>query len=195
MDPDRFPYPEDEGGDVKNLTGAPGYYDALFTHRFCNNDSIWMDLGFPVMMAADGRKFKALFAPLIVDLDNRVNLNVHGNIRGYDGSKGRWLHFSNHGLGPWEVNLGRVLDARTHAPIAGAKVFLVDAPHHTTYTDTAGHFLLRATRNFHLIYTPGGNDLPDPKDDAISITHPGYLPSGFLAGDGGRIADILMRPN
>jgi hypothetical protein len=112
MDPDRFPYPEDEGGDVKNLVGSPGYYDPLFTHAYCNNDSIWMDLGFPVMLGPDGRKFKPLFAPLIVDLDNRVNLNVHGNIRGYDGSKDRWLHFSNHGLGPWEVNLGRVLSAR-----------------------------------------------------------------------------------
>src|SRR5579871_3295957 len=112
MDPKRFPYPEDEGGDVKNLAGLPGYLDALFTRTYCNNDSIWMDLGFPVMIGPDGRKFKPLFAPLVIDLDNRININVHGNIRGYDGSKDRWLHFSNHGLGPWEVNLGRVLNAR-----------------------------------------------------------------------------------
>src|SRR5229473_1986275 len=55
-----------------------------------NNDSIWMDLGFPVMVAPNGRKFKPLFAPLIIDLDNRVNVNVHGNIRGQDAT-GRWL--------------------------------------------------------------------------------------------------------
>jgi hypothetical protein len=105
-DPEQFPYPEDEGGDVKNLVGAPGYYDP-YTGRLQNNDSIWLDLDFPVMVTADGRKFKALFAPLILDLDNRVNLNVHGNVRG----AGRAEHASNQGWGAWEVNVGRVLDA------------------------------------------------------------------------------------
>lgn len=89
-----FPLPDDDGGDVKNLIGTPG-----------GNDSIWLDLDFPVMRAADGRKFKPLFAPLIVDLDGRVNLNVHGNLRGIDNAQ----HGSNHGLGPWEVNPARLV--------------------------------------------------------------------------------------
>jgi hypothetical protein len=100
-----FPYPEDEGGDVKNLVGGPGYYDPV-TQRLHNNDSVWLDLDFPVMTAPDGRKFKPLFAPLVMDLDNRVNLNVAGNLRGPK----QMHHASNSGWGPWEVNPERILD-------------------------------------------------------------------------------------
>ncbi len=90
-----FPLPADAGGDVKNLMDSPG-----------GNDSIWLDLNFPVQTAADGRKFKPLFAPLVVDLDGRVNVNLHGNMRGGNGA-----HVSNQGWGPWEVGLNRVLNA------------------------------------------------------------------------------------
>ncbi len=40
-------------------------------------DSVWVDLGFPVRAAADGRLYKPLFAILCVDLDGRLNLNAH----------------------------------------------------------------------------------------------------------------------
>jgi hypothetical protein len=93
-----FPYPDDPYGDVKNLPGAPG-----------GNDSIWIDIGAPVMTAPDGRKYKPLFAPLIVSLDGRVNVNIHGNILG--DAAGNYGHRSNQGFGPWEVNLGKVLPA------------------------------------------------------------------------------------
>src|SRR5262249_7028936 len=63
------------------------------------------DLDFPVLVAPDGRKYKPLFAPLVVDLDNRVNLNVHGNLRGLDHAQ----HASHQGWGPWEVNPARLV--------------------------------------------------------------------------------------
>ncbi len=104
-----FPATEDAGGDVKNLIGAPG-----------GNDSIWLDLGAPVMMTPAGRKYKPLFAPLIVDLDNRVNVNLHGNVRGWlpyinppnppNPPAAQQAHVSNQGWGPWDVNLGLVLN-------------------------------------------------------------------------------------
>lgn len=94
-----FPYPVDRYGDVKNLDGAPG-----------GCDSIWMDLGAPVMTAPDGRRYKMLVAPLILQLDGRLNLNVIGNLMGYYQSNAQ-DHRSNQGWGPWETSPKYVLNA------------------------------------------------------------------------------------
>ncbi len=83
-----FPYPASANGDVQNAVGITN-----------GPDSFWMDLDFPEQPAPDGTKFKPLFAFLIMDLDNRINLNVAGNIRGSGNA-----HVSNRGYGPWEVN-------------------------------------------------------------------------------------------
>jgi hypothetical protein len=42
-------------------------------------DSIWIDPGLPVMTTRDGRTYKVMVAPLILDMDGRVNLNAHGS--------------------------------------------------------------------------------------------------------------------
>jgi hypothetical protein len=91
-----FPYPVDRGGDVKNLIG---YYGGC--------DSSWMDIGAPVLTTPDGRRYKMLVAPLILELDGRINLNAHGNNMG--GTTAAPTHASLDGLGPWEVNPSRVL--------------------------------------------------------------------------------------
>lgn len=106
-----FPAMADPSGDVKNLADSPGYNNGP-------NDSIWIDIGFPVMTALDGRRFKPLFAPLVLDLDGRLNVNVHGNIRGgtYQPSGGldpaQGWSLSDQGLGPWEVIPSKVIQAK-----------------------------------------------------------------------------------
>jgi hypothetical protein len=89
-----FPAPADNGGDVKNLLGAPG-----------GNDSIWVDLNFPVQVLPDGRKYKPLFAFLIKDLDGLINMNVSGNVKLFQtGPPAAYDHASHHGMGRWEIN-------------------------------------------------------------------------------------------
>jgi hypothetical protein len=48
------------------------------------NDSIWIDAGFPVQTDIDGRRFKALVAYLVLDMDGRFNVNAHGDLFDFD---------------------------------------------------------------------------------------------------------------
>lgn len=98
--PGLFPYPEDATGDVKNLYWLPG-----------GNDSIWTDLGYPVQVNADGKKYKPMFAFFIMDLDSRVNLNAHGNYRAQVPNPFNAMQMipgqaSNQGHTKCEVNVG-----------------------------------------------------------------------------------------
>lgn len=90
-------------GDVCNLRGGVGPW---------KNDSLWLDIGLPPITAPDGRRYKPLVAPLIVDLDGLLNLSVHGNIMGTGG-----VHRSGGGLGPWEVSLERAFAAFGGNPV------------------------------------------------------------------------------
>jgi hypothetical protein len=93
--------------DVQNLTG--GYVYDPNTGRFtAKNDSIWIDIGAPIVNGRDGRRYKMLVAPLILDMDGRLNLSVHGN-RMKPITGGTWPdeaeHTSGMGFGPHEVSL------------------------------------------------------------------------------------------
>ena len=92
---------------VKNLEFGPGMLQPggiPGTGPYYNNDSYWMDMGFPVMTAPNGKRYKVLFAPLVMDLSNRLHLWAHGNQRGTKGT----LHVSNEGFSPTEVNLAKL---------------------------------------------------------------------------------------
>lgn len=107
-----IPYPGIDGMDVKNLESYPG-----------GNDSIWIDVGSPVFYNIDGRKIKILIAPLIVELDSRINLNVAGN------NMVAGNHGSNQGWGPWEINPQKINGAISPYPnsklLSGANQFPV----------------------------------------------------------------------
>src|SRR5262249_47246988 len=88
-----FPLPASPTGDVRNLPGTGP------------NDSIWMDLGYPVVQLSTGRLVKPIFSILVMDLDGRVNLNLAGNLTEVTNTiPPTRTHGSNQGWGPWEVN-------------------------------------------------------------------------------------------
>ncbi len=45
-----------------------------------NRDSIWVDLGLPLITAPDGKLLRPLVAPMIEDLSGRLNVNAHHNV-------------------------------------------------------------------------------------------------------------------
>jgi hypothetical protein len=86
----------DPGGDVRNL--PPGIPVKLPTGQLhYGNDSIWMDLGFPVQTGPDGRTYKPLFAFFITELDSRLDLNAFAKSFRYAKSSGTGV---NRGLPP-----------------------------------------------------------------------------------------------
>ena len=68
------------------FTGSNPTYDPLVGPWDVDNDgdripdSIWMDVGHDPIAGPDGKLYKPLVAPLIIDLDGRRNLNAAGNL-------------------------------------------------------------------------------------------------------------------
>ncbi len=91
---------------------------------------------------------------------------------------------------------GRVVDARTHAPIPGARICLQQRPSISCSSDATGHFQLKATHNFHLarvLVGAEGFDWPIPKYyDTQIVSHPGYLPHVLCFTD--QMDEILLEP-
>jgi hypothetical protein len=156
----QFPAQEDAGGDVKNLADSPGYLTNAANSTFANNDSVWIDIGFPVMKAGDGRKFKPLFAPLIQDLDNRCNVNVHGNVLGMIG--GGYYTVSHQGWSPGEVNLGKIVTQNNEAgnlfvsPMQNTVAGRYDPTQWNNFWSGTGQYG-RSNQTLKGIYSPGGH--------------------------------------
>lgn len=170
-----FPMPEDAGGDVKNL--PPGFRTLVGWNPttgqpiFANNDSIWLDLDFPIQTdPATGRKYKPLFAFFILALDGRVNVNVAGNARGSAVVPPAGIlnlqQTSAHGLGPWEVNPSYVSTIQDLAPLREwLNLYGGNAP--TSPGAYAGSQVERGRY---------GWDLGQPTSDPTTPFAPGILP-------------------
>jgi hypothetical protein len=167
-----FPAPEDGGGDVKNLPFGPGTVNPV--GGYFNNDSIWMDLGFPVQIAPNGQKFKPLFAALIIDLDGKVNVNVHGNNRAGVGGAPATIHASNQGFGPGEVNLSQILSNPDWLNLLNGNAIFSGRPSTATTALPQGP----------LTNVPGPNNKPFPP---YSMTNPDGI-RAQLAGAAYKIA-------
>jgi len=71
------------------------------------NDSLWLNMGLPIITLPNGQKVQPLVAPLIVPLNGLLNPSAHGNAY-FTGSSGA-QHGSYAGYGPWEVNMAYAL--------------------------------------------------------------------------------------
>lgn len=90
---------------------------------------------------------------------------------------------------------GRVLDAQTHQPIKGAKVYFCEPPEHATYTDADGYFLMKPTKNTHWLSGAGGSGYPNRKSNGLCISHPNYSTKSYWEGYGQDPMNIQLKPN
>jgi hypothetical protein len=90
---------------------------------------------------------------------------------------------------------GRVLDANTHAPIGGAKVFLTDHPNFSCKTDSSGSFHLKEIVNFHLGGIPPEGDWPARQWwwPHITVSHTNYI-QREINNDYTEKGDIFLDP-
>ncbi|MFG0266214.1 MAG: hypothetical protein ACF8AM_13865 [Rhodopirellula sp. JB055] len=82
-------------------------------------DSIWVDLGLPLVTSPEGKLLRPLIAPMIRDLSGRLNVNAHGNYAlinqgvGVNQVVGDWagtagasqFAFRGLGFGPADINI------------------------------------------------------------------------------------------
>ena len=102
-------------GDVQNLPGGYVYAGGQF---YARNDSLWMHVGLQPRKW-NGRWVVPLIAPLVLDLDGRLNYSAHGNSTPGPAPtypiRAGGAHVSHHGFGPWEVSLEAMLGAEGRA--------------------------------------------------------------------------------
>ncbi|MCG8648244.1 MAG: hypothetical protein MI861_00335, partial [Pirellulales bacterium] len=134
-------------------------------------DSIWLDLALPTFTAPDGTLLRPLVAPLIEDLDGKINLNTAGNYGqmptnffGLDFTSGASptpntyrLTARGFGVGPAEVYPGFILGRTlTSVPVPVVNT----APLPNVLSTTMGNLLrMRYGGQFSHLGAPGNEEL------------------------------------
>ena len=90
---------------------------------------------------------------------------------------------------------GRVIDAETHLPVSGAKVYFCVPPGEAVHTDANGYFLMKAAKATYWISGAGGSVYPIRKSNAIYISKKGYITHQFWRRYDGDPMNILIKPN
>ena len=86
-------------------------------------DAVWIDIGLPDQIDANGFKYRPLVAYRIIDLDGRLNLNAHGLAGDTDQTPpGR----SGTGYGVAEISLGQVVN--NYSSLLDARYGIDDQP-------------------------------------------------------------------
>ncbi|HBJ38470.1 MAG TPA: hypothetical protein DDZ51_27695 [Planctomycetaceae bacterium] len=145
-------------------------------------DSIWMDVGLPVITSPEGKLIKPLIATRIEDLSGRLNLNAHdnvttsSNVAGVSSRRANWAGtrgafddaannrsvFQGIGYGPAEIRLPPVSDSGIFANFAPIQSLIV-----SRYA------------------SPGGFNVPGrPGADVLDTLRFGWRPPAFTAGSG-----------
>src|SRR5262249_50847753 len=167
-----FPAPTDQYGDVRNLPGTGP------------NDSIWIDLGYPVgRLKFSNRYVKPLFAILVVDLDNRINLNVSGNAKEAADLN---YHGSHQGWGRWEINPNKLMVGPTPEYL---NLFRGNTVNGTNYSGRFG-FQANTIPDQPPGMGSGPGFFPVPDRQSQITSGAGYLPKNYsrVDYDGSRYA-------
>ncbi|AWM40715.1 hypothetical protein GobsT_07490 [Gemmata obscuriglobus] len=85
-------------GDVQNCPGSYRFVDGK--GFIALNDSQWMHIGLSPMRLASGKLVQPLVAALVLPLDGRFDMSVHGN------QLNGGAHEGYGGYGPWAVDIG-----------------------------------------------------------------------------------------
>ncbi|MEP4682883.1 MAG: hypothetical protein ABJ015_14695 [Rhodopirellula bahusiensis] len=151
-------------------------------------DSIWLDLNLPVKTLSNGKLVKPMVAPLIQDMDGRINLNVAGNLRHLKTTRFRAQNLIGYeddtqfqgvasslaifgrggGLGPAEIDFSHLFDEVPHTIPAGSYGPLF----HSQLSAAKSNLL--TTRYGSILHSRNGGGFADfrgvaPADSSVSL--------------------------